>query len=65
MKTFIYGTALIMIMALSTNSFAKPNSAYGEKSKKEVRGNYGKKDDDKKGKGKSCHHHNKKGCHKK
>ncbi|MFN8282764.1 MAG: hypothetical protein U0U67_06085 [Chitinophagales bacterium] len=65
MKNFIYGTALMMVMMLSANTFAKPNSFYGEKSKKEMRSNYGKKDDMKKGQGKSCHHHHKKGCHKK
>jgi len=67
MKNLIYGTALMMIMAISTSSFAGSHFSKDEKAKTENKSNYGKKDDVKKGQGKkgSCHHHNKKACHKK
>lgn len=70
-RNFIFGTALVMIMALSANSYAAPNSKNAEKGKTENRSNYHhkgdmKKGDFKKGQGKSgsCHH-DKKSCHKK
>lgn len=68
MKNLIYGTALIMIMAFSANTFAASRSFNkGEKAKTETSGKFEKKDDMKKGHGKtgSCCHHNKKSCHKK
>jgi len=67
MKNLILGTAFMMIMALSANSYAAPNfKGNGERSKTEIRNHSEKKDDSKKGKGKSgnCHHH-KKDCNKK
>lgn len=56
-----------MIMAVSTNTFAAPKSNKGEKEKTEKRADWGKNDAKKKDQGKSasCHHHHKKGCHKK
>lgn len=68
MKNLMYGTALMMIMALSANTFANSNlTTNREKVKTETRSNYGRKDDMKKGQGKpsSCKHHHKKSCHKK
>lgn len=67
MKNLILGTSLLMIMAVSTNTFAAPKSNKGEKEKTEKRADWGKNDAMKKDQGKSasCHHHHKKGCHKK
>lgn len=67
MKNLILGTALLMLTAVSVNTFAAPKEFKGEKSKTEKRADWGKNDDMKKGheKSGSCHHHHKNGCHKK